>query len=209
MDMEDYIKHWLKKLKENEQVISMLMGGLVVLVIGFLLVTYFRSTPEPVVQETQEATESASYTLALSEDESGEIVPEGLPSSHRVVKGEYLWTIAEKYYGSGFNWVDIAEANQLTNNDVIEEDQQLTIPQVRVRVPVNGQLLVAVEDNVKMTTDSPTNDAYVVKKGDSLWSIAQNQLGDGFKWSAIYEINKELVSNPSIIETGWELQLPR
>jgi nucleoid-associated protein YgaU len=187
----------------------MLMGGLVVLVIGFLLVTYFRSTPEPVVQETQEATESASYTLALSEDESGEIVPEGLPSSHRVVKGEYLWTIAEKYYGSGFNWVDIAEANQLTNNDVIEEDQQLTIPQVRVRVPVNGQLLVAVEDNVKMTTDSPTNDAYVVKKGDSLWSIAQNQLGDGFKWSAIYEINKELVSNPSIIETGWELQLPR
>lgn len=206
--MENQVKEWLKKLKENEQAISMLMGGLVVLVVGYLLVTYFRRTPEPVVFETPEATESATYTLTLAEDETGEVVPAGLPTTHRVVTGENLWKISEKYYGSGYNWVDIAEVNELGNTEVITEDQQLTIPKLRVRVPLDGGLAVNVVESELEMAKTGASDTYVVARGDSLWSIAQSELGDGFGWTQIYEMNRELIDNPSIIEVGWELRLP-
>lgn len=35
----------------------------------------------------------------------------------------------------------------------------------------------------------PVNKTYTVIKGDSLWKIAQNQLGDSTKWKQIYDLN--------------------
>ena len=51
-----------------------------------------------------------------------------LPTTHVVVSGESLWSIAEKYYKSGYNWVTISLANVLQNPDYIEVDQIPTIP---------------------------------------------------------------------------------
>lgn len=49
---------------------------------------------------------------------------------------------------------------------------------------------------------------YAVQPEDSLWVIAQRQLGDGYRWSEIYELNREDIANPDIIYTGQELKLP-
>jgi hypothetical protein len=49
---------------------------------------------------------------------------------------------------------------------------------------------------------------YVVQRGDSLWRIAEQQLGDGFRWREIYELNKAAIANPDLICTGWSLSLP-
>lgn len=49
---------------------------------------------------------------------------------------------------------------------------------------------------------------YVVQRGDSLWRIAEQQLGDGFRWREIYELNKSIIANPDLICTGWKLTLP-
>jgi lysozyme len=38
-------------------------------------------------------------------------------------------------------------------------------------------------------TPLPTYKTYTVVKGDSLWSIAQKQMGDGTKWKQIYDLN--------------------
>jgi hypothetical protein len=51
---------------------------------------------------------------------------------------------------------------------------------------------------------------YTVKSGDSLWSIATSELGDGNKYTEIIELNKE--KYPSLatsngVSTGWELDL--
>ena len=49
---------------------------------------------------------------------------------------------------------------------------------------------------------------YVVRKGDCLWSIAEEQLGDGMQWSNIYEANRELIGdNPDLLYVGWELKI--
>lgn len=51
---------------------------------------------------------------------------------------------------------------------------------------------------------------YVVKKGDCLWDIAEKQLGDGMRWSAIYEANKALIGDdPDLLYVGIELELEK
>ncbi len=50
---------------------------------------------------------------------------------------------------------------------------------------------------------------YMVKVGDTLWSIAQQQAGDPYQWSRIYQLNRaELGRNPDHIEPGMVLILP-
>ncbi|MFH0952384.1 MAG: LysM peptidoglycan-binding domain-containing protein [Patescibacteria group bacterium] len=50
---------------------------------------------------------------------------------------------------------------------------------------------------------------YVVKKGDSLWSIAQSIYGDGGLYNLLIEANVDvystLTTNPSVIHVGWRL----
>ncbi len=49
---------------------------------------------------------------------------------------------------------------------------------------------------------------YVVKAGDSLWSIAKTQYGDGSKCNIIYNANKEKIKNPGLINVGWKFKIP-
>jgi LysM repeat protein len=48
---------------------------------------------------------------------------------------------------------------------------------------------------------------YTVQAGDSLWSIAQKLYGTGFKWSELYELNKDIIKNSRIIYVGQVLKL--
>lgn len=47
---------------------------------------------------------------------------------HTVVKGDTLWAIAQKYYGNGSRYPEIAKANNISNPDVISVGQKLLIP---------------------------------------------------------------------------------
>ena len=49
---------------------------------------------------------------------------------------------------------------------------------------------------------------YTVKKGDSLWRIAKQQLGSGVKWKELYEANKDQIKDPNLIFVGQELEIP-
>jgi hypothetical protein len=49
---------------------------------------------------------------------------------------------------------------------------------------------------------------YVVQRGDTLWDIAERHLGDPFRWHEIRDLNPQLIVNPSLICTGWQLTLP-
>ncbi|MCH5263290.1 MAG: LysM peptidoglycan-binding domain-containing protein [Lachnospiraceae bacterium] len=49
---------------------------------------------------------------------------------------------------------------------------------------------------------------YIVRKGDCLWSIAEEEFGDGMYWSRIYEANRELIGDTSdLLYVGWELNM--
>jgi len=54
-----------------------------------------------------------------------------------------------------------------------------------------------------------SGESYTVHKGDNLWDIAHNHLGDGSRWHEIYDLNKSaLGDNPRMIMPGTELQMP-
>ena len=52
------------------------------------------------------------------------------PQGYTVQPGDTLWSIAQRFYGSGFGWEQIYHANesQISNPNVIDPGQQLTIP---------------------------------------------------------------------------------
>ncbi|OGV91203.1 hypothetical protein A3A66_01375 [Microgenomates group bacterium RIFCSPLOWO2_01_FULL_46_13] len=201
--MDKALKNLLKSLKLNESTISTVLGGLVVVVIGVLLFNYFKSSSTKTVapEETPAITEPGEVELIT--DEEGKMTPKNLPTTHTVLKGENLWTISEKYFGNGYNWPDIAKANNLKNANVVWEGAELTIPQVPLRfVEKTGQVS-------SIATDLSTATTYTVGKGDHLWSIAVRAYGDGYKWVDIFNANKDQIVNPGLIEIGQKLILPR
>ncbi len=51
--------------------------------------------------------------------------------------------------------------------------------------------------------------SYTIQRGDNLWNLAKDHLGDGNRWNEIYALNKDLIgSNPNLIHTGSNLNMP-
>lgn len=116
-------------------------------------------------------------------------------STHTVKKGETLWTLSERYYGTGFEWRKIAEANRLPNPRIIDVGQKLMIPQGVQKGPSIS------------ATSTELPKSYMVVAGDSLWKIAQAYYGTGFEWVNIARENK--LTTPDLIYPGTVLQLFR
>ena len=61
------------------------------------------------------------------------------------------------------------------------------------------------------TTKAPSSNSgrtYTVKKGDSLWKIAQQFYGNGSQYTKIYNANTDKIKNPSLIYAGQVLTIP-
>ncbi len=43
---------------------------------------------------------------------------------------------------------------------------------------------------------------YVVKKGDSLWRIAEKVYGNGFLWKKLFKANQDKIKDPNLIYPG-------
>lgn len=55
----------------------------------------------------------------------------------------------------------------------------------------------------------PVPAMYAVKPGESLWSIAKLNFGDGSKWNEIYALNKDKIGpDPNLITPGLDLVMP-
>ncbi len=54
-------------------------------------------------------------------------------------------------------------------------------------------------------------DIHVVKKGESLWSIAADPAvyGDGTKWRRIFNANRDTLKSPDRVRPGMALKIPR
>ncbi len=179
----------LKTLRERfrspDSFVSLILGLAVVFVVGTLVYNY-ATKRVPQMQKAAEEKKLAQEQMTL-------------PATHTVAAGETLWSIAETYYKSGYNWVDIQKANNLGNANLIEAGQTLTIPEAPVIAPP-GQISEGT------STVAPKDASYTVVKGDTLWSIAVAQYGDGYQWSKIAQANS--LANPDLIHAGNVLTLP-
>jgi len=66
-----------------------------------------------------------------------------------------------------------------------------------------GDLVLNV--NVFGQTTSRASEEYEVVSGDSLSKIGAKY---GVSWKQIYEANKDLISDPDLIQPGWKLKIP-
>lgn len=193
------LKNLLKFFKLNESTISMLLGALAIVIVGILIINYSGRKRE-------------GETIPPIGTEKEEIT---LPAVHKVAKGEDLWKISEEYYGTGYNWTDIAEANNLKNANIITAGEELTIPDVAAKFVGEIKPTTTPSEstaNEALTTSAEENEPiigtrYTVVKGDYLWEIAIRAYGDGYRWIDISRANN--LVNPNIIHTGNILIIPR
>lgn len=55
---------------------------------------------------------------------------------------------------------------------------------------------------------APKTTTHTVKSGDTLWALAVKYLGDGSKYTDIYNANKDKISDPNLIYVGQVLTIP-
>ena len=66
-----------------------------------------------------------------------------------------------------------------------------------------------VNDQLKVANAGQAGDFYTVKSGDTLSKIAKQHYGDANRYSAIFEANKPMLSDPDKIYPGQTLRIPR
>ncbi|MCX5667081.1 MAG: OmpA family protein [Candidatus Omnitrophica bacterium] len=62
---------------------------------------------------------------------------------------------------------------------------------------------VSIESEPKVSTKE-----YIIKQNDSLWKIAQNEMGGGHRWKYLYELNKNKIRNPKKLKAGTKIIIP-
>lgn len=66
----------------------------------------------------------------------------------------------------------------------------------------------AVIEAIRDASSAPQIKSHTVAAGDCLWNIAKQYLGDGSRYTEIYELNKDKIKNPNLIYAGQVLTLP-
>lgn len=147
---------------------------------------------ESQVQSLQEEVSQYESCVQNTQQEIDEIQAEiaKYPNEYTVQAGDYLYKIAgmRYIYNNPKAWPRIYRANR----DKIK-DPRLIYP---------GWVLQIPHGLVK---------EFEVIPGDYLWKIAGFSwiYGDPYKWTKIYEANRDKIKDPDLIYPGWQLTIPR
>lgn len=120
--------------------------------------------------------------------------------------GDDLWSIAERFYKSGYNWVDIAKANNIADANIIYSGMKLKIPGVEKKL---ATVTATPTPTAMSKLNRPSQQAprtYTVKHGDDLWDVAVAVYHNGYRWTDIAKANN--LANPNLIHSGNVLKIP-
>jgi len=70
--------------------------------------------------------------------------------------------------------------------------------------------VASVDSGLIVDKETPAANMYTVKKGDTLWKIAEENYGkgNGAKYNVIFEANKPMLTHPDKIYPGQVLRIP-
>ncbi len=228
----NYLSRIETDIKSNQSRLSMILGGLIILVVGILIFNYFnKGTPSlgPAQQNEQQA--------------EGDVSPDKLPGKYTVKEGDTLFLIAENYYKDGSKFEEIAKANNMTDVNAIVVGQVIVIPKLEqseaMALPTSSPTesptpsASAEPTSAPSAIPSPTSSSnqnapvdlatggsnntiwgskiegttYTVQEGDWLSTIAARAYGDIFAYTKIAAANN--ISNPDYIVPGMVLKIQR
>ena len=102
----------------------------------------------------------------------------------------------------------------LAYNTLLAEHPEVIEWAESTNMAIEEELGKMLEERLPVKTDAKEKNidakkqTYTVQKGDCLWNIAQEYLGDGMRWSSLYERNKDVIGDtPDLLYVGITLQL--
>ncbi|MEP9362178.1 LysM peptidoglycan-binding domain-containing protein [Nocardioides sp. CN2-186] len=148
----------------------------------------------PMPQEPQAAVDVEAPVETQAEVQVQAVQPE--TERYTVKRGDSLWKIAEERLGDGSRYVELVALNEA----VLDGRPDFLRPGTVLKVP--------------LAYDS-SDGSYVVRPGDTLSEISQDQLGDADAYPLIFRASRDTVqpngahlSDPDLILPGWELTIP-
>ena len=145
----------------------------------------------------QESTDNGPEEKADRENPSPVVKKKPSYMTYTVQAGDTLWAIARKYNCS-ITEIVAANSDRIKNPNRIHAGWQLKIPQSGA--PITGGTPDAV------LPENKKSGIYIVRQGDTLWAIARKC---GCSVAEIVSLNRELIRNPALIYSGWELKVPQ
>jgi len=136
---------------------------------------------------------------------------------------DFVKSAGKKLWGSSEANAAEAIAKEVGDPDLADKlDVEVVGDSVRIRGEVPSQemkekIIVAagnvegvskVEEEITTTEKAAEGAFHTVKKGDTLWAIAQKGYGDGSKYKLIFEANRPMLSHPDKIYPGQVLRIP-
>jgi nucleoid-associated protein YgaU len=186
----------VQKIRSNYM--SFIIGFVSLVVLGLILFQLSSSS-----KKTQTTT---SKDVPGMKQEQTLTPPVSKETTHTVVEGETLWSIAEKHYQSGEAAFNIAQVNNIVDPNIIVTGTKLKLPQMK-QVEVKGEITAtAAQTSVEEPNKAPEPKTYIVQEGDYLFLIAEKVYGDGNLWTKIAEANN--LTEPNFIHKGNILILP-
>ncbi len=188
-------KNFFSQIKWDESYVSLLIGFVVVVAIAVLGIFFVKSQKIGDISSVQ-----LDPNIKIQEEKNAN--KENSQKTYVVKAGDNLWSISENFYKSGYNWVDIAKANNLKNPGVISAGNKLVIPNVQAKIITSKPMVQSIDVGKSIAGNS-----YKIEKGDSLWNISVRAYGDGYSWTKIAKANN--LSRPDLIFSGNVIKIPR
>ena len=121
---------------------------------------------------------------------------------HTVRPGESLSSICHQFYGDVLRVSELARFNNIADPDVVRAGRKLRIPKADA---------LARDDRSNPAASSGGADrsrTYTIKRGDSLSVVAQRLLHSAGRWRQLYELNRNVISDPDTLQVGTVIKIP-
>lgn len=99
-------------------------------------------------------------------------------------KGDTLWSLAARYLNGGNQWTILADLNRISNPENIQIGTIIKIP----------------------GNKSADETIHTIIKGETLWGLAVQYLGNGSRWPEIVRLNPGM--NPDNLQIGMAVKIP-